>query len=72
MATHLSESGFDFPSIRPGISANCLRTSETILKAALPTAVMVMEAIRKGRIPPTKNPITTSGFKRLINSNLTA
>ncbi len=40
ISTHLAESGLAFPSFRPGISLNCLRTSSIIRKAVFPTAFM--------------------------------
>ena len=54
------------PSRRPGISLNCLLISLIISKAASPTAVIVIEAIRKGIAPPINSPINTKG---LSNSN---
>ena len=43
-----------------GISLNCLLTSSIILKAALPTALIVMAANKNGNIPPKNSPAVTS------------
>jgi hypothetical protein len=48
----------------PGISLNCLRTSRTILKAALWTAPMRKLEKKKGSSPPMKRPTTTRGSLR--------
>ncbi len=68
ISIHLVTSGFtpSFPSSRPGISLNCLLISFTILKAALPTLVIVRAPIKKGSIPPIKRPITTFGSVNTI------
>ena len=66
ISTHLAVSGSALPSRRPGISLNCLLISLIISKAASPTAVIVIEAIRKGIAPPINSPINTMG---LSNSN---
>ena len=66
ISTHSSYSGVtpSFPSLSPGISLNCLLTSSIILKAALPTALIVMAANKNGNIPPKNNPAVTSTFVR--------
>ena len=61
MSTHLAVSGLALPSKRPGISLNCLLISFIISKAASPTAVMVIELTKKGKIPPRNIPHKTSG-----------
>ena len=62
ISTHFSYSGVtpSLPSLNPGISLNCLLTSSIILKAALPTALIVMAANKNGNIPPKNNPAVTS------------
>ncbi len=65
MSTQRALSGLALPSMRPGISRNCRRTSCTMPSAARPTAVMVIAATRNGRIPPRKMPITTLGLEML-------
>ena len=64
MSTHSSYSGTtpSLPSLNPGISLNCLLTSSIILKAALPTAFIVIAANKNGNIPPRNNPRVTSTF----------
>ena len=64
ISTHLAVSGSAFPSKRPGISLNCLLISLIISKAASPTAVIVIEAIKKGMAPPIKIPISTIGLDK--------
>ena len=64
ISTHLAVSGSALPSKRPGISLNCLLISLIISKAASPTAVMVIDAIKKGIAPPMKIPIRTRGLER--------
>ena len=61
MSTHLAVSGFALPSNKPGISLNCLLTSLIISKAASPTAVIVIELTKKGKIPPKNIPHKTNG-----------
>jgi len=61
ISTHLSASGSALPSSRPGISLNCLLISLIISKAASPTAVIVIEAIRNGTQPPMNIPTNTIG-----------
>ncbi len=63
ISTQRAVSGSAVPSKRPGISRNCRRISLIISNAASPTAVMVMDAIRKGIVPPMKMPISTSGLE---------
>src|SRR5207245_1810792 len=57
-------SGWAVPSIRPLISRNCRRTSTTTWPAARPTASMLSEPNRNGRMPPKKSPTITSGSVR--------
>ena len=45
--------------IMPGISLNCLLTSNTTEPAALPTAVILKAPNKKGNNPPNNNPTTT-------------
>ena len=66
ISTQRAESGLAVPSMIPGISRNCRRTSSTIPCAARPTAVIVSAATKNGRHPPRKRPITTSGSRMLI------
>ena len=66
MSTQRAGSGLPVPSISPGISRNWRRISLTILKAVLPTASIVCEAIKKGRTPPMKTPATTTGSVRVM------
>ena len=61
ISTQRAVSGSALPSNRPGISRNCRRISLIMSKAASPTAVIVIEAIRNGMVPPMKMPISTSG-----------
>ena len=61
MSTHFAVSGVPVPSRRPGISRNWRRISGIISMAASPTAVMVMDAMRKGIRPPMNRPISTWG-----------
>ena len=61
-STHLPYSGFPVPSMMPGISLNCRRTSTTTELAARPTAVIPMEPNKKGSIPPMNRPTTTKGL----------
>ncbi len=70
MSTHRALSGFAVPSMRPAISRNCRRTSWTMPSAARPTAVIVEAAMKNGRMPPRKSPITTFGLAtfRVIGS----
>ena len=70
MSTQRAASGFapSLPSSRPGISRNCRRISSTICPAARPTAVMVRAPIKKGRIPPSSRPITTTGSVTTMSS----
>jgi hypothetical protein len=42
---------------------NCLRTSSTILRAALPTLFMVIAENQYGSIAPTSSPMKTLGVK---------
>ena len=59
MSTHLAVSGSAFPSRRPGISLNCLLISFIMSNAASPTAVRVIEEIRKGMDMPINIPTKT-------------
>ena len=63
MSMHRTTSGFTpgTPSRSPGISLNWRLISCTILKAALPTLVMVREPMKNGIAPPSRRPITTRG-----------
>ena len=61
MSTHLALSGSAVPSIRPGISRNCLLISSIISMAASPTAVIVILAIKNGTKPPINRPMRTFG-----------
>ena len=61
MSTQRSVSGLALPSRRPGISRNWRRISLIMSKAASPTAVIVSEAMKNGRIPPMKSPTSTFG-----------
>ena len=67
ISTALAASGFTpfFPSLRPGISRNCLLTSSIIAPAATPTACIVIPEKMKGKVDPINTPIRTSGFIRL-------
>ena len=62
ISTHFAVSGSALPSKSPGISLNCLLISFIISKAASPTAVIVIEAIKKGIAPPINMPIRTVGL----------
>ncbi len=66
MSTQRAESGLAVPSMMPGISRNCRRTSSTMPAAARPTAVIVSAAMKNGVTPPTNRPMTTSGSIRLM------
>ena len=59
MSTQVPYSGLPLPSIIPGISLNCLLTSNTTEPAALPTAVILKAPNKKGNKPPKSNPTTT-------------
>ena len=61
ISTHFSVSGSAVPSNKPGISLNCLLISLIISKAASPTAVIVIEATKKGMAPPINIPTKTIG-----------
>ncbi len=61
ISTQRAVSGFALPSIKPGISLNWRLTSIIISKAASPTAVIVIELTRKGKIPPINIPTRTIG-----------
>ena len=61
ISTHFSVSGSALPSRRPGISLNCLLISLIISKAASPTAVIVIEEIKKGMEIPMNMPTRTFG-----------
>lgn len=62
--------------MRPGMVLNCLRTSSTILRAALPTLFIVIAENQYGSIAPTIKPMNTFGvntstvemFARLTNA----
>ena len=69
ISTHLAVSGSALPSNKPGISLNCLLISLIISKAASPTAVMVIEEMRKGMEIPINIPTRTLGSER-SNSKL--
>ncbi len=71
MSTHRSYSGRPVPSMIPGISLNCLRTSSIIWEAALPTAWIVMALNTKGSIPPIKRPTITRGLFMSITESPT-
>ena len=62
ISTHFSESGSASPSIRPFISLNCLLISLIISKAASPTAVIVIDAIKNGMHIPINIPTKTIGL----------
>ena len=64
MSTHFAVSGSAFPSSNPGISLNCLLISLIISKAASPTAVIVIEEIKKGIEIPINIPTKTRGSER--------
>ena len=64
ISTHFSESGSALPSIKPGISLNCLRISLIISNAASPTAVIVIEEIKKGIQIPINIPTSTIGWPK--------
>ena len=68
MSTHLAYSGTPVPSMIPGISLNCLRTSSTISMAAFPTDSIARAEKTTGIIPPTKSIANTSALKILIPS----
>ena len=61
ISTQRAVSGSAFPSNRPGISRNWRRISLIMSNAASPTAVMVIDAIKNGIVPPMNMPISTSG-----------
>ena len=61
ISTHLAVSGLALPSNKPGISLNCLLISLIISKAASPTAVIVIELTKNGKIPPKNIPHKTNG-----------
>ena len=65
ISTHFAVSGSALPSKSPGISLNCLLISLIISKAASPTAVIVIEAIKKGIAPPINTPISTVGSDKI-------
>ncbi|MNL40634.1 hypothetical protein D3C87_1629990 [compost metagenome] len=65
MSTHLPYSGLPVPSMMPGMSRNWRRTSTMTDWAASPTAFMNMELAKKGRTPPMKRPMMTSGSWRV-------
>mmetsp|Transcript_5154 Transcript_5154/g.15488 ORF Transcript_5154/g.15488 Transcript_5154/m.15488 type:complete len:245 (+) Transcript_5154:1796-2530(+) len=56
ISMHFLYSGFVVPSIKPGIVLNCLLTSSTMARAALPTLFMVMALNQYGSIAPIKSP----------------
>ena len=61
-------SGRAVPSMIPGISANCRRTSVTTWPPTLPTASIARDANRNGIRPPMKSPATTHASLRLNDS----
>ena len=68
ISTHLSYSGSALPSIIPGISLNCLRTSLTIAIAAFPTELIAKAENTTGIIPPINKAARTFALKILIPS----
>ena len=55
----------DLPVSISGSALNCLRTSSTILPAALETPFISCPVIINGTSPPTSSPTITAGFVRL-------
>jgi hypothetical protein len=59
-------SGRSEPSMMPGCSRNCRRTSCTTVPADLPTARMASAENRNGTEPPMSNPMNVFGLATLI------
>ena len=59
-------SGFSVPSMIPGCSRNCRRTSWTTVPAERPTARMASEENKKAIDPPIKSPMKVVGAATLI------
>ncbi|MFS7966359.1 hypothetical protein Hanom_Chr09g00772831 [Helianthus anomalus] len=60
--------------MRPGMVLNCLRTSSTMLSAALPTLFIVMAENQYGSMAPTSKPMKTLGVNTstvVISARLT-
>ena len=62
MSTHWPYSGFSVPSMIPGFSRNCRRTSSTTARPARPTASIERAANSVTIMPPMIRPISTSGL----------
>ncbi len=67
ISMHFLKSASALPSISPGISLNCRRTSLIISKAACPTAFNKNEENKYGIIPPIISPAITFGSDILIS-----
>ena len=61
ISTVRSYSGFAVPSMIPGISRNCRRTSSTTSNADRPTARIKNAETRKGTAPPMRRPMKMRG-----------
>ena len=61
MSTHWPYSGFSVPSMIPGFSRNCRRTSSTTAWPARPTASIESAANSVTIMPPMIRPMRTSG-----------
>mmetsp|Transcript_22616 Transcript_22616/g.70062 ORF Transcript_22616/g.70062 Transcript_22616/m.70062 type:complete len:248 (-) Transcript_22616:1829-2572(-) len=64
MATHSLWSGCSLPSMMPGFSRNCLRTTMMMAPAAFCTESIVRAAKRNGSMAPRRAPASTIGSSR--------